>query len=83
MLVAGPLGFFAGRLSRGVERRADAVSLELVDDPEAFLAFERRIATQNLADVRPPWWVRQLMATHPSTEERLAMALGYARQGPA
>ena len=82
-LLSPGLGLFAGRLSRAVERTADAVSLELSGDPQAFLGFERRIALQNLADVQPPWWERRLLATHPSVGERIGMAIGHAKKGPA
>jgi STE24 endopeptidase len=78
----GPPGAYAGaRLSRALERRADAFALELSDDPEAFISFERKIAVHNLADLDPPRWVKMLLATHPPTAERIGMALSYAKQG--
>jgi STE24 endopeptidase len=76
-LVTAPLGALASRLSRALERRADRFALELTGAPAAFVAFERRLALQNVADLRPPRW-RRWLASHPPTLERIAMALGPA-----
>lgn len=79
-LAAAPLGLFGNSLSRAVERRADAWSLELSQSPDAFVSFERSIALQNVADLDPPRWVSRLLATHPPTAERIGAALSFARQ---
>jgi STE24 endopeptidase len=79
-LVTAPTALVGNRLSRAVERRADAFSLALSDAPDAFVSFERAIALQNVADLDPPWWVTALLATHPSTLERLGFAVTYARR---
>jgi STE24 endopeptidase len=76
-LVATPLGLIGNRLSRAVERRADAFSLELAGAPDAFISFERAIALQNVADLDPPAFVRRLLATHPSTAERIGAAVAW------
>ena len=76
-IVAGPVGLIAGRLSRAIERRADADSLALAGDPDAFIAFQRAVALQNVADVRPPGWVRRLLASHPPTLERIGAAVAF------
>lgn len=76
-LVMGPIGILAGRLSRAIERRCDAESLELSDAPEAFISFQRAIAVQNVGDLEPPFWVRLLLASHPSTLERIGAAVAY------
>ncbi len=76
-LVSAPIGLIGNRLSRAIERCADAFSLELTDLPEAFVSFERAIALQNVADLDPPRWVTTLMATHPSTTERIGAAEAY------
>ncbi len=76
-LVSAPVGLSANRLSRAIERRADDFSLKLTGAAEAFVSFERAIALQNVIDVDPPWWMRMLMATHPSTAERIAAADDY------
>jgi STE24 endopeptidase len=70
-LVAAPIGLVGNRLSRAVERRADAFSLQLSGSPDAFVSFERTIALQNVADLQPPRWVSSLLATHPPTGERI------------
>jgi len=44
------------------------------------VSFERAIALQNVADIDPPRWVTTLLATHPSTGERIGAALSYAKQ---
>ncbi len=79
-LVAAPIGLIANRLSRALERRADAFSLELSDAPEAFVSFERAIALQNVADIDPPRALTALMSTHPPTGERIGAALGYQKR---
>jgi STE24 endopeptidase len=78
-LVSAPIGLIGNRLSRAVERRADAYSLELAGTPEAFVSFERAIALQNVADLDPPRWVTSLLATHPSTIERIGAALAFTQ----
>ena len=78
-LVAAPIGLIANRISRAIERRADEFSLELSDAPQAFISFEQRIAVRNVADVTPPRWFTDLLATHPQTLERIGAAVGYSR----
>jgi STE24 endopeptidase len=75
--VSAPLGVLARRLSVAVERRADVFSLELTQDPGAFIAFERRVARQNLADPDPPRWLWRLLGTHPPIVERIGIASAY------
>jgi STE24 endopeptidase len=77
-LVATPLGLIGNRLSRAVERRADAFSLELAGAPDAFVTFERAIALQNVADLEPPAVVSKLLATHPPTAERIGAAVAWS-----
>ncbi len=82
-LVSGPIGLIGNRLSRAVERRADQFSLELAGAPEAFVSFERAIALQNLADLKPPRWVSRLLSTHPPTDERIGAAVAFATRARA
>jgi STE24 endopeptidase len=79
-LVAGPIGVIGNRLSRAIERRADAYALELAGVPEAFVSFERAIALQNVADLEPPRWVTRLLSTHPPTVERMGAAVAWSRR---
>src|SRR5690348_9521418 len=81
--VLAPLGLIGNGLSRQMERRADAFSLQAADAPEAFISFERAIALQNVADLDPPRWVQRLLATHPSTTERIGFAISYRNQAGA
>ena len=81
--VSAPLGLIANRLSRSLERRADADSLRWSRAPDAFVSFERKIALQNVADLDPPRWVSALMATHPPTLERIGAAVAFAKTGSA
>ncbi len=80
-VVGAPLGLIANRLSRMLERRADAVSLELTRDPAAFISFERKVALQNLADLDPPAWLTRLLSTHPSTLQRIGLARSLIEPG--
>jgi STE24 endopeptidase len=78
-LVLAPIGIPLNRLSRALERSADAYSLELTGAPDAFVSMERRLALQNVADLEPP---RRLswLSTHPPTGERIGMALSFETQ---
>ena len=78
VLVAAPTGLIGNRLSRAIERRSDAYSLELTGAPEAFISFEREIALQNVADLNPPRWLTSLLATHPPTAERIGAAVAWS-----
>jgi STE24 endopeptidase len=73
------VGLIGNRLSRAVERRADEFSLELSRAPDAFISFERTIAIQNVADLRPPRLISSLLATHPPTLERIGAAVAFAQ----
>jgi STE24 endopeptidase len=78
VLVGAPTGLIGNRLSRAIERRSDAYSLTLTGAPDAFISFERAIALQNVADLRPPRWLTSLLATHPPTAERIGAAVSYS-----
>jgi len=78
-IVGAPLTVIAARLSRAIEARTDAFSLEVAEAPGAFVSFQRGIALRNLADPDPPRWLRVLMGTHPSTVERIGIAKAYER----
>jgi STE24 endopeptidase len=76
-VVSGALGIVARQLSRAIERRADAFSLELTGEADAFVSFEQRITRQNLADPDPPRWLSALLGTHPPIVERIGIAAAY------
>jgi STE24 endopeptidase len=67
-------------LSRAVERSADAYALDVTRDPEAFIAVERRLAIDNVAEPDPPRWATLLFGTHPPTIERIGAALTWSRE---
>ena len=76
------LGFVSGpgqaAVSRAIEARADAVALDLTEDPDTFVRMQHTLATVALADVDPPralhWW----FASHPTAPDRIAMARTWA-----
>jgi STE24 endopeptidase len=78
-LVSSPLGLLAGRLSRQIERQADAFSLDLAERPDAFISFEQKIVRRNVADPAPPR-ILNLLASHPPTDQRIGAALAYERR---
>jgi STE24 endopeptidase len=82
-LVSAPLGLIGNRMSRALERRADEFSLDLSGAPDAFVSFERSIALQNVADLDPPRWLTAVIATHPSTLERIGAAVAWDRRRDA
>ncbi|MEP6463349.1 MAG: M48 family metallopeptidase [Frankiaceae bacterium] len=67
-------------VSRRIEARADVHSLDLTRDPATFIASEQRLARTNLSDLYPAPLVYGLVASHPSTPERIALARSWARQ---
>jgi STE24 endopeptidase len=80
-IVSFGTGIAGNALSRGVEASADAHALRLTHDPKAFVAVERRLTTDNLADPDPPGWLHVLFGTHPTTMERIGYALRFERRG--
>jgi len=70
----------SNQLSRQVEARADRFSMELTRDPQELIAFQTRIAEQNVSDPDPPDWVTFLLATHPTAMERIGQALAFERR---
>ena len=53
-VVSFGLTVVSNQLSRAVENRADAYSLELTGEPREFIELERRLALANVADPDPP-----------------------------
>ena len=78
VLVTAPIGVVANSLSRAIERRADTYALEATGDTQAFVEFQRRITLKNLGDPDPPRWLSLLAGTHPTTVERIGLALATA-----
>ena len=80
ILATTGIGIAGNQLSRAVEARADAFALELTDDPQGLIDLQRRLAERNLSDPDPPGWATALLATHPTTLERIGAALAYERE---
>lgn len=58
-------------VSRAFERTADEVAIELTDDPGPGVRAFRRLAFNNIADLRPNPVVVWLLYTHPPIPERI------------
>ena len=78
-IVAPVLTMVSNQLARPVVARADAFSLQLTDDPQKLIDFQRRIAVKNVSDPQPPGVARFLLGTHPSKLERIGMAKAFER----
>lgn len=64
-------------ISRGVEARADAYTLNLTRDPAAFISMMRRVALTNVSTIgndAPHLWTR----SHPTVVQRIAAAREWA-----
>lgn len=66
-------------VSRTFEKQADQTSLELTDNPAAFIRSEVKLARSNLADLTPPRFIVWLLYTHPPTMERIRMAEAFEK----
>ncbi len=82
-LLAPVIGAISNQFSRALEQRADYFALSLTDDPQAMIDFEKRITLKNVIDPDPPGWVTFLLATHPTTVQRIGQAEAFAQTDPA
>jgi STE24 endopeptidase len=80
--VMAPIGVVSNAFSRAIERRCDTEAVRATGDREAFVDFHRRIAIKNLADPDPPRWQQLLLGTHPTTVERIGLALAATDRSP-
>jgi STE24 endopeptidase len=69
--------FISNQLSRAVEARADTFSLQLTHDPKTFIDFQRQISIQNVGNPDPPAVSQFLLGTHPTTMQRIGLALRF------
>jgi STE24 endopeptidase len=65
----------ASAVSRGFERRADAVAARLTGDRDAGVGALRRLALANIADLDPPPVVVAAFYSHPPVPERIRAIL--------
>lgn len=75
-LVSGPA---QNLVSRHIEARADTHALRLTDDPETFERMQARLAEINIGNVDPNAFEFVMFASHPSTVQRMAAAIAFAR----
>jgi len=66
-------------VSRHLEARADAHSLDLTRDVPAFERMQHDLAVTNLSRLEPTWWQTALFATHPDPAWRIAQAHAWER----
>ncbi|MFC5754842.1 M48 family metallopeptidase [Actinomadura rugatobispora] len=76
MQLGGPV---QNLISRQIEARADAHSLDLTRDPATFASMQHELSVRNISDLRPDMLERVLYMTHPSAPERIALARDWAR----
>jgi STE24 endopeptidase len=70
--------------SRRLEAEADWVALQTTRDPAAARALFRHFSLTTLSQPSPPSWRYVMTETHPTIEQRIAMANAWqARQRPA
>jgi STE24 endopeptidase len=65
-------------VSRRDEAEADWKALQATRDPEAARGLFREFAATSLGDPSPPTWAYLLLETHPTLEQRVAMANAWA-----
>jgi STE24 endopeptidase len=77
------LSGIAGRAySRRRESAADAYSLRLSGQAQAFINSEIRLTNQNLGWLRPPAWIESVFYTHPAPWRRIAMGERFLADRP-
>lgn len=67
-------------VGRQFEAEADWIALETTRDPAAARGLFEAFTVEALADPTPPAWAHQLFSSHPSVEERIAMAEAWRRR---
>lgn len=70
----------ANAWSRAIEARADAFALRVTQQPAAAIALERRLTIQNISRPQPPAVRQFLFGTHPTTMDRIGMAVTVRRE---
>jgi STE24 endopeptidase len=66
-------------VSRQIEARADAHSLQLTHDPRDFIAMQQRLAVTNLDHLTPNPVLAFWFDSHPTTLDRIGMGLAWER----
>jgi STE24 endopeptidase len=84
VLALAAFGTFAGlpvenTISRHIEARADAHSLDLTHDPGDFIKMQRRLAVTNIDHLDPNPILSDFFNNHPPPLDRIGMALAWER----
>ncbi len=70
-------------ISRRMEAEADWKALQSTNDPASLEKLMVEFSRASLGDPSPPTWAYVLLSTHPTHEQRVAMAQAWAaREGP-
>ena len=70
-------------ISRRMETEADWKALQLTRDPASLEQLMVGLSKTSLGDPDPPGWVQLVLGTHPTLEDRVAMARAWAtRKAP-
>jgi STE24 endopeptidase len=67
-------------ISRHMEQEADWKALETTNDPASAESLFKQFTIQSLSDPHPPAWAYLLFESHPSVEQRIAMAEAWRRR---
>jgi STE24 endopeptidase len=65
-------------VTRRMEKEADWKALEVTRNPDALEGVMVALAETSLGDPDPPTWIHLVTGTHPSLEDRVAMARAWA-----
>jgi STE24 endopeptidase len=76
-LVSAPVG---NVITRRMEQEADWKALEVTRDPTGLEGVMVGLAETSLSDPNPPGWVHLMTGTHPTLEDRVAMARAWAKR---
>jgi len=68
---------FTNFISRGFERQADALALQITGSKNAFISMMEKLSAQNLADRSPHPLIKFFFFDHPPVDERIEMAKKY------
>lgn len=62
-------------ISRQIELRADVDALSATEDPESFIEMQKQLAVRSLSDPTPPAWSQFWFGSHPTTLQRVGVAV--------
>lgn len=68
----------ANLVTRRMEREADWKALQATRDPDSLEGVMTAFVETSLSDPDPPGWVQLMTGTHPTLEDRVAMARAWA-----